>query len=82
MTTDVCQFGGFAHGLVETLRDEYPKLPVLDFALLSSAVPADVDVDDVRSFTQWLGESASDLLRADRGYAQSDHRCVVLARDG
>ena len=52
MTTDVCQFGGFAHGLVETLRDEYPKLPVLDFALLSSAVPADVDVDDVRSLTQ------------------------------
>ncbi|KAL1723957.1 Misato segment II tubulin-like domain-containing protein [Schizophyllum commune] len=71
MTTDVCRFGAFAQGLVETLRDEYPKLPVLDFALLSSAVPADVDVDDTAGtpraindalYLREMGEVASGIV--------------------
>ncbi|KAL1700976.1 Misato segment II tubulin-like domain-containing protein [Schizophyllum commune] len=81
MTTDVCRFGAFAHGLVETLRDEYPKLPVLDFALLSSAVPADVEVDDTAGtrraindalYLREMGEVASGIVPIQNPAAWKD----------
>jgi hypothetical protein len=33
--------------LLTAFRDEFPKQPTLMFAILSDAVPGDLDVDDV-----------------------------------
>lgn len=57
VSTDVRRFGGFTHALVVALRDEYPKLPVLDFALLSDAVPPGVDVDDPAGISRALNDA-------------------------
>ncbi len=34
--------------MLAAFRDEFPKQPTLMFAVLSDAVPGDIDVDDVR----------------------------------
>ncbi|KAL1744807.1 Misato segment II tubulin-like domain-containing protein [Schizophyllum fasciatum] len=71
MTTDVPRFGAFAHRLVENLRDQYAKLPILDFALLSGAVPVELDVDDTAGrrmaindalYLREMGELASGIV--------------------
>ena len=49
LCTDNASFGSFANSLLTAFRDEFPKHPTLMFAVLSDAVPGDLDVDDVSS---------------------------------
>ncbi|EJD05035.1 uncharacterized protein FOMMEDRAFT_166736 [Fomitiporia mediterranea MF3/22] len=46
MTFDNLSFGGFSIGLLEAIRDEQPKIPVLTFPLLSGVDPYEVDQED------------------------------------
>ncbi|GJJ09324.1 hypothetical protein Clacol_003546 [Clathrus columnatus] len=47
LTLDAPSFGSFSFALLNQLRDEYPKLPILSFCALSSLDPLDASPDDV-----------------------------------
>lgn len=52
---DNSSFGGFTVALLETIRDELPKVPVLAIPALSGLDPGRVDAEDVRHY--FLNES-------------------------
>ncbi|KAL5498285.1 DML1 [Sanghuangporus vaninii] len=41
-------FGGFTVRLLESIRDDFPKIPILIFPVLSGVDPSKVDFEDVR----------------------------------
>jgi hypothetical protein len=46
---DTASFGSFVNSLLVSLRDEYVKLPSLNFPFMSDAVPRHIEIDDVRA---------------------------------
>ncbi len=46
MTFDNQTFGGFTSSLLENIRDELPKHPILSFPVLSSFDPSSIELDE------------------------------------
>ncbi|KAF8483626.1 tubulin nucleotide-binding domain-like protein [Russula ochroleuca] len=57
LCTDNAFFGSFANSLLTAFRDEFPKQPTLIFAVLSDAVPGELDVDDMRGIRKALNDA-------------------------
>ncbi|KAN0125798.1 Misato Segment II tubulin-like domain containing protein [Russula decolorans] len=57
LCTDNASFGSFANSLLTAFRDEFPKHPTLMFAVLSDAVPGDLDVDDMQGIRKALNDA-------------------------
>ncbi|KAH8996757.1 tubulin nucleotide-binding domain-like protein [Lactarius akahatsu] len=58
LCTDNASFGSFCNSLLTVFRDEFPKQPTLTFAVLSDAVPGDIDVDDIRGIQKALNDAS------------------------
>ncbi|KAI0002430.1 Misato segment II tubulin-like domain-containing protein [Russula compacta] len=57
LCTDNASFGSFVNSFLTAFRDEFPKLPTLMFAVLSDAVPGDLDVDDLQGTRKALNDA-------------------------
>ncbi|KAI0300473.1 Misato segment II tubulin-like domain-containing protein [Multifurca ochricompacta] len=57
LCTDNASFGSFTNSLLTAFRDEFPKQPTLTFAVLSDAVPGDLDVDDLLGTRKALNDA-------------------------
>ncbi|KAI9441461.1 tubulin nucleotide-binding domain-like protein [Lactarius indigo] len=58
LCADNASFGSFCNSLLTVFRDEFPKQPALTFAVLSDAVPGDIDVDDIRRIQKALNDAS------------------------
>ncbi|KAF8271124.1 Misato segment II tubulin-like domain-containing protein [Lactarius quietus] len=58
LCADNDSFGSFCNSLLTAFRDEFPKQPTLTFAVLSDAVPGDIDVDDMRGIQKVLNDAS------------------------
>ncbi|KAI9465930.1 tubulin nucleotide-binding domain-like protein [Lactarius psammicola] len=58
LCADNASFGSFCNSLLTVFRDEYSKQPTLTFAVLSDAVPGDIDVDDSRGIQKALNDAS------------------------
>lgn len=47
MQFDNSMFGPFSVAMLEMIRDELPKIPVLAFPVISGTNPSGIDVDEV-----------------------------------
>lgn len=47
MMHDTATFGGFCHSLLQSFRDEFRKVSVMSFAILSNSMPSDAEVGHV-----------------------------------
>lgn len=57
LCTDNASFGSFCNALLTAFRDEFPKQPAFTFAVLSDAVPGDIDVDNMRDIQKALNDA-------------------------
>ena len=51
LTHDTSTFGSFVDSFLTSFRDEFPKLSVMSFPLLSNLIPGSIDVDDVSRYS-------------------------------
>jgi len=57
LCTDNASFGSFINSFLAAFRDEFPKQSTLLFAVMSDAVPGDLDVDDMRGIRKALNDA-------------------------
>jgi len=57
LTHDIPTFGGFVDSFLVSFRDEFPKLSILAFPLLSDALSSSLDLDDHRGRRKALNDA-------------------------
>ena len=55
LTADATSFGSFSVALLDSLRDEYPRTPILGFPILSGVSLLQAPTGDVRYDTEISG---------------------------
>ncbi|VDC05087.1 unnamed protein product [Peniophora sp. CBMAI 1063] len=73
LTADTASFGPFSVAMLDTLRDEYPRTPILGFPILSGVSPGVAATGDLRKTRRALNDAR--LLHA---LAESDVTSVPL----
>lgn len=53
MTADSTSLGPFTVALLAELRDEYPRIPILCFSILSAASPGHTSTSNVLHIPKW-----------------------------